>query len=186
MPPEDFVPELPYERYLNEAVISISFDAADSTTIEEVVFDTGMAAEAGPRGDEAELHGQKWVVYGAFLHPYGNTPPHFAANNGIWVQLQKGDQTGEGMFPLDDERVIADGVLGIQISGVAGAAAIKWPIPLDVKFPRPVFNPYLSVKMRSEVDDAAIQDDEMFVSVVYGWADAWANDIWAALQASHR
>lgn len=179
--PEDTVPELPLERYLNTMVVDFAF-AADSSNADVTSFKTGMEIESDV-GDIEAYRGRKWALYGAVVAPMtvANGPHASAADLTLLIQLRYPDTAGS-VYNRGNRNVIAQYMHTIFII-TQGCHNIPWPQPLYIPAPKPVIiAPDLEIVTIASVNDAGIAGKEWQMELTYGWAEAHAGDLLAANQ----
>ena len=180
--PEDFVPQLPWEKYANIKKVKVTF-GADSSVAVKTQFSTGMSVAEMPEGLLGEGKGPaKWVLMGGDLAPYKLSDiPGISAGGPYHVEAQ---------LLYGKRAALADGdstllVARVQWSNEYSASGMwrtRWPIPLDILVPGPLFAQDLSVVMQSTGNTNDYNGTSWLMRLVYGWAEGQLADVIAELQ----
>ena len=179
---EDYVPELPMERYLNVKHVPITFGPA-STTLIAVPFDTGLG-DVELLGDTEDSVGVKWVLYGGILRPRNSVAAMAfaglgAASIGIYSQLLKGTwDAADAIFDSDNPACLATAMGNFYGDG----GAMTLPVPYDVLAPFPVIDRRLTLTIDAHASVAVLNDKEWLASLLFGVAGLNTGDVNAILQ----
>lgn len=177
---EDFVPQLPMERYMNETIVHCVAGAAGAGSVTEI--DTGLTVEA--QGDAFPL-GQKWVLFGGIYQPSRHADMEQMAVASTWnvlVTLLRGQWALADVvdLPRGDDDVVARGGIAAVIGTEHGAA---YPLPLDRINPTPVLHRHLTVALEHS-NHAAVNASEWDVTLFWGWAALNESDKLAIMQSN--
>lgn len=192
---EDFAPELVLERFWNVKHFLFKLNSADSAAYEVTSFNTGMEIdeEIGDM-DPAVIQpiSRKWVIKGAVYRPE-STQPWGAGGmtdlniiKELNVSLRK-PMAGQGTdFSRLNPGVIGQSMLS-WCEGDAPATEqaghiFQWPVALDILTPTPVWAERLEICAATGVDGGGWHAVAFVLSILYGWAPAYINDILAGRQ----
>jgi hypothetical protein len=127
---------LPAERYLNLVKRKVTFGADASAPVFDT-FDTGMRTGLGSDF--------RWVVYAAWVMPdLPGDVPGVAGSGEFYAQVMYGEQAA--FLSHADDNVMCAGAQLLEVV-TQGAAAIRWPMMMDVVAPKPVFSKQLTLGM---------------------------------------
>ena len=177
---EDFVPQLPMEKYMNESIVHCVAGAAGAGSVTEL--DTGLTVEA--QGD-AFPDGMKWVFFGGIYQPSRHADLEALGVASTWnvaVTVLRGqwDLADIIDLPRGEDDIAARGSCGVVIGT---ECAVVYPLPLDRMNPTPILNRHLTIALEHS-NNAAVNGSEWDVTLFWGWAALSASDKLALMQAS--
>jgi len=173
---EDFVPQMPTERYWNRHRVTTTFGAASNVDA-ATSFDTGMRPAAG------EPH--KWVIAAVLVGPNKesdiNIMDGVATSAILRMQLLAGEHLG--VLDADDPRVVC--MADRQFTYVtSGGTADSWPKALALVSPVPRFQTHLTVACVVSDDAANFRLVELCWEIIYGIAPVSDDELKELLMAS--
>lgn len=177
---EDFMPQLPMERYMNETYVKVTGGAAGAGSVTEV--DTGMSVEA--QGD-AFPYGKKWVLYGGIYQPDSDQVANAlitAGSGSLTFTVLRGQMalTAVSDLPRGDDRIL---MRGGMCYAIATETVLPFPLPMDRLHPMPVLSRYLTISME-HTNDPIFNALAWCVTLFWGWAGLTDSDRLAILQKS--
>ena len=193
---EDFAPELQLERFWNVKHFVFALSGVLSNTYSVTSINTGMEIdeELGDADPQTERPlSRKWVVKGAVWRP--RTKIAFASGGAMRlletieemdVVLRKPTVAPSANFDRMDAGVIGASKLswaeGSPLATEHAGHVFQWPVPLDILTPTPVWSETLEIACATAVHDAEWLSVQFVMSILYGWAPAYINDILAGRQ----
>lgn len=164
----DLVPELPWEKELNDFYLEFEYNA-NSSIVEITEEDVPMGKEAGPRGDFAQPDGWRWVIYAVGFSPRSTAAiPNIPIGNDIWMRMQLTYPGQAAQLEIGDRDAIATAIRVFDVSAQGGIVH-DYPIWGDLAHPRTVYATSLEVNCLASANLVGIAGTFWTCHIVYGW-----------------